>query len=173
MAEAFTGEIRLFAGDFAPRGWQFCDGQLIAISQNEVLFSLLGTLYGGDGRSTFALPDMRGRVSIHQGTGIGLTTRPMGQRMGLESVTIIDETMPTHSHILQATNTEAKYANPVGKILANASNKFYDDGEETTTVSLSSEAVGNSGDTESHINMMPCLCVNYIICLNSIYPNRN
>ena len=107
MSEPFIGEIRMFAGSFAPRGWALCDGQLLAVSQNDALFSLLGTIYGGDGRTTFGLPDMRGRIPIHFGSGPGLTPRTLGNKFGSEHETLITNQLPSHSHTLQANSQQA------------------------------------------------------------------
>lgn len=173
MSEPFVGEIRMFGGTFAPRGWAFCDGQLMAVSENDALFSLLGTTYGGDGRTTFGLPDMRGRLPVHQGSGPGLTSRRLGQGYGQENVTLTVNEMPAHRHGLMATTTEASSANPANDVLAS-----HTDGDKNYTAAsadiaaLSSDTVGNAGESRSHTNLMPTLCVNYIISLFGIYPSR-
>lgn len=117
MSDPFVGEIRMFAGNFAPRQWAFCNGQLMAISQNDALFSLLGTIYGGDGRSSFGIPDMRGRIPMHWGTGPGLTPRPIGQKMGVESVALTANQIPSHSHTMQASTDSVSSVNPTGTVL--------------------------------------------------------
>jgi len=113
MSEPFVGEIRMFAGNFAPRGWAFCDGQLLAVSQNDALFSLLGTIYGGDGRTTFGLPDMRGRTPLHAGQGPGLSNRRLGAKAGAENVTLTVNQLPSHRHDWQATTALASSQSPV------------------------------------------------------------
>lgn len=173
MSEPFVGEIRMFAGNFAPRGWAFCDGQLLAVSQNDALFSLLGTIYGGDGRTTFGLPDMRGRIPIHPGTGAGpgLSPRRIGQKAGSENVTLTENQLPVHSHTSASTNIANK-SNPSNNVLADSGrNNIYS--ENTTPANLSSSASPSVGGSQSHSNMMPYLCINYIIALFGIYPSRS
>ena len=173
MSEPFVGEIRMFAGNFAPRGWALCDGQLLAVSQNDALFSLLGTTYGGDGRTTFALPDMRGRLPVHQGQGPGLSMRRLGARYGEENVTLTVNEIPPHSHGLMASTAEASSPNPANDVLAS-----HTDGDESYTSSLSniqglsSDVVATTGGSRSHTNLMPALCVNYIIAMFGFYPSR-
>src|SRR6056297_3180065 len=127
MSEPFVGEIRMFAGNFAPRGWAFCDGQLLAVSQNDALFSLLGTIYGGDGRTTFALPDMRGRFPLHPGNGPGLPSYRQGQRGGRPELTLNQTELPAHSHsaTLKAGKVQATGKNPAGSVLGGASANMY------------------------------------------------
>jgi microcystin-dependent protein len=171
MSEPFVGEIRMFAGNFAPRGWAFCDGQLLAVSQNDALFSLLGTIYGGDGRTTFGLPDMRGRLPIHAGTGPGLSNRRLGARAGAESVTLTVNQLPPHSHTIQASADAATGPNPDGEVLAEiSSDRSYRNAADTA---LSSNALTAIGGSRSHTNLMPFLCVHFIIALVGIYPSRN
>ncbi len=175
MSEPFIGEITMFGGNFAPRGWAFCDGQLLAISQNDSLFSLLGTIYGGDGRTTFGLPDLRGRIPLHQGTGPGLSPRNLGSRGGEERVTLTTNQMPNHFHYVNANNAPGDQANPAGHVLAQptqGSNRLYDDVEPVDN-KLNSAAIGDSGGSLPHQNIMPFQCVNYIIALVGIYPSRN
>ncbi len=173
MSEPFVGEIRMFAGNFAPRGWAFCDGQLLATSQNDALFSLLGTIYGGDGRTTFGLPEMRGRVPVHQGTGPGLSQRRLGARYGAETETLTTSQLPSHNHggTLQANNGSASSADPVGNVPANANTTVYT--SEDIDTNFSSQAIANEGGSSSHNNLMPALCINFIIALVGIYPSRN
>lgn len=174
MSEPFVGEIRMFAGNFAPRGWAFCDGQLLAISQNDALFSLLGTIYGGDGRTTFGLPDMRGRIPLHQGQGPGLSSRRLGAKFGDESVTLTTNQLPSHSHGSVACNTAATTDSPQGKVLAKPNTEdMYTAPTAGTNVSLSPATIINSGGSRSHTNLMPTLCVNFIMALVGIYPSRN
>lgn len=172
MSEPFVGEIRMFAGNFAPRGWAFCDGQLIAVSQNDALFSLLSTTYGGDGRTTFALPDMRGRVPLHQGSGPGLSPRRLGSKGGTEDVTITSNQMASHSHSLNANTEDATAAQPMGAVVAKGVGvSFYKAAGQNESMAYS--AVTNTGGTQSHVNLMPTLCVNFIIALYGVYPSRN
>ncbi|CAM2007923.1 phage tail protein [Acanthopleuribacter pedis] len=171
MSEPFVGEIRMFAGNFAPRGWAFCDGQLLAVSQNDALFSLLGTIYGGDGRTTFGLPDMRGRIPIHAGSGPGLSPRRLGAKGGAENVTLTVNQLPSHGHPLRAVTTVADRSNPQGAVLA-ASLAADSYNTELPTEGLSSAAVSKLGGSRSHTNLMPYLCINFIIALFGIYPSR-
>ncbi len=169
MAEPFLGEIIMFGGNFAPRGWALCDGQLLAISQNDALFSLLGTIYGGDGRTTFGLPDLRGRAPIHEGSGPGLTPRTIGQKSGTETQSLSVGTMPAHTHTLAASSTEADSNAPAGKVLADTNSALYaGSGTEVPT----SIPIGNSGGGGAHENMMPFLVINFCIALQGLYPSR-
>ena len=173
MSEPFVGEIRMFAGNFAPRGWAFCDGQLLAISQNDALFSLLGTIYGGDGRTTFGLPDLRGRIPVHTGTGPGLTPRQIGYRGGVEQITLSKNELPVHGHPLLALDKPGDGGNPTNRTWAATSNAppFYSDAGPNLPMSQS--ATTSAGGSQSHSNMMPFLCVHFIIALFGIYPSRN
>lgn len=173
MSEPFVGEIRMFAGNFAPRGWAFCDGQLLAVSQNDALFSLLGTIYGGDGRTTFGLPDIRGRIPIHAGSGPGLSPRRLGAKAGTEKETLTVNELPSHSHGPMKASTAAGQENsPTGRLPANSpSVQLWV--EDQLTVNLANSAVSSLGGSRSHSNLMPFLCVNYIIALFGIYPSRN
>lgn len=174
MSEPFVGEIRMFAGNFAPRGWAFCDGQLLAVSQNDALFSLLGTIYGGDGRTTFGLPDMRGRLPLHAGTGPGLTQRRLGQKGGAENVTITVNTLPAHRHAVSASTEAGDAATPTNNVLARvtAGNPYFTPVDGVPTVQMASNAVSATGGSRSHDNLMPALCVHFIIALFGIYPSR-
>ena len=171
MSEPFVGEIRMFAGNFAPRNWAFCDGQLLAVSQNDALFSLLGTIYGGDGRTTFGLPDLRGRIPIHAGSGPGLSPRPLGQHQGTEAETVTVNQLPSHSHTVRASNAAASSTLPAGHALARPDKNLFR--ASGTTANMAAQAVGNSGGSQSHSNVMPFLCVHFIIALYGIYPSRN
>lgn len=165
----------MFAGNFAPRGYAFCDGQLLAVSQNDALFSLYGTIYGGDGRTTFGLPDLRGRVPIHQGQGPGLSSRRLGSKGGSENETLTTNQIPSHDHQLVANKNDATDPALNGKVLAAASaasgDLFY-----TTTgtqeVNLISGSIANTGGSRSHTNLMPTLCIHFIVALVGIYPSR-
>jgi microcystin-dependent protein len=171
MSEPFVGEIRMFAGDFAPRGWASCDGQLLAVSQNDALFSLLGTIHGGDGRTTFGLPDMRGRIPIHAGDGPALSVRQLGQKGGQERVTITQPELPAHSHDARASTNSATDNQPEGKVVSSSSatSRFV----ETTPTHNMASTVLDAGGSQPHDNLMPYLCVNFIIALFGIYPSRN
>jgi len=172
MSEPFVGEIRMFAGNFAPRGWAFCNGQLLAVSQNDALFSLLGTIYGGDGRTTFGLPDMRGRLPVHAGNGPGLSTRRLGAEGGSEQITLTVNHLPSHTHSFQATDQLADTSIPANKALAKSSSGDVYINENPDTA-LAGNAVSNFGGSQNHANLMPFLCVHFIIALIGIYPSRN
>jgi microcystin-dependent protein len=172
--EPFIGEIKLFAGNFAPRGWAFCDGQLLPISQWQALFSILGTMYGGDGRTTFALPDLRGRAPIHPGNGPGLSNYQVGEKGGVEQVTLTTNQMPTHTHSLNANTNTGDHPDPAGASLADTKGRDRDylkSGEVNT--SMSAQSIGNTGGGQPHENRPPYLAVNYIIALEGIYPSRS
>ena len=171
MSEPFVGEIRMFAGNFAPRGWAFCDGQLLAVSQNDALFSLLGTIYGGDGRTTFGLPDMRGRIPIHAGSGPGLSDRRLGAKSGSETATVDVTQLPAHTHSLASTNSVTE-GNPAGNVVADTGTKNIYADDAAPALNFSSSASQAVGGSQSHSNMMPYLCINYIIALFGIYPSR-
>ena len=162
----------MFAGTFAPRGWAFCDGQLLAVSQNDALFSLLGTIYGGDGRTTFGLPDARGRIPIHAGHGPGLSERRLGAKGGAEAVTLTVNQLPSHTHGMHASSSSASDNNPQDKLTADsASSEVYI--ESTPAVNLSNDAITSVGGSRSHTNLMPFLCVHFIVALFGIYPSRH
>ena len=171
MSEPFIGQITMFAGTFAPRNWAFCDGQLLPISGNSALFSLLGTTYGGDGRTTFQLPDLRGRVPMHAGSGPGLTNRTQGEKSGWESMTLNVNQIPAHNHAPQADNAFGDAKEPGGHLPAMA-----DDGERNYSSAGANTTMGstaNTGGGQSHTNMQPYLAIRYIIALQGIYPSRN
>jgi microcystin-dependent protein len=171
MSEPFVGEIRMFAGNYAPRGWAYCDGQLLAVSQNDALFSLLGTIYGGDGRTTFALPDLRGRIPIHAGAGPGLTNRSLGARGGAEKVTLTTNQLPAHSHPFQGTEQLGNTPNPSGNALAKSTTAdAYIN--EAPSAAMSPSAVTATGGGQSHDNMQPYLAIHFIIALWGVYPSR-
>lgn len=170
MSEPFVGEIRMFAGNFAPRGWAFCDGQLLSVSQNDALFSLLGTVYGGDGSTTFGLPDCRGRIPLHAGDGPGLSPRRLGAKGGAERVTLTVNQLPTHAHGVNATPVGAAANSPRDALIADSSGVDVFS-ESSPSESLSPNAVTSVGGSQSHDNLMPYLCVNFIISLFGIYPS--
>lgn len=168
MSDPYVGEIRLFGGNFAPVGWSLCQGQLLPISENEVLFNLIGTTYGGDGEQTFALPDLRGRVPMHQGALFG-TSYQMGEVAGTETVTLLPQHLPAHTHGLIASTAAASGATPAGAVLAATTVASYDSGAATTA--MASTAVGTAGGAQPHDNMAPTLAINYIIAMYGIYPS--
>ena len=166
MAQPYVGEIRMFAGNFAPAGWMFCEGQLLPISENETLFQLIGTTYGGDGQETFALPDLRGRIPIHQGNGFILA-----ETGGAEEITLTVSQIPVHTHPLLASNTVATDLAPGNKVVAESrpgSTNFYQD---DPTVQMAATAISPVGGSQPHINFQPYLCVNFIISLFGIFPS--
>ena len=173
MSEPFIGQITMFAGNFAPRNWAFCDGQLLAVSQNDALFSLLGTIYGGDGRTTFGLPELRGRIPIHQGTRPGGVPRSLGSKAGGETVTVTEQQLPTHSHTFQASTAAGNQNSPSGACLASSANiRIYRDVGTSTNLAPAT-ALTNAGGSQSHTNLAPFQCINYIIALAGVYPSRN
>ncbi|MEM7054292.1 MAG: tail fiber protein [Pseudomonadota bacterium] len=173
MSEPFVAEIRIFAGNFAPRGWAFCDGQLLPIAQNTALFSLIGTTYGGDGRSTTALPDLQGRVPMHPGRGPGLTSRRLGQRGGVETVSLSEAQMPNHTHSMTAETEAGESLNPSNNSLARSGGAFsYQQNTTSNLVSLDSRALPNTGGSQPHNNLQPFIAMNFIIALVGLYPSR-
>lgn len=171
--EPIIGQIMLFAGNFAPRQWAFCDGQLMPIAENSALYSILGTTYGGDGRTTFALPDLRGRVPMHPGQGPGLSNRALGQRLGEESVPLTAAQMPSHSHELVASNSPSNSDRPGDAMLGRASVYVSAPPPGDPTAALADASVAAAGGSQAHDNMQPSLGVNYIIALQGIYPSRS
>lgn len=173
MSEPFVGEIRMFAGNFAPRGWAFCDGQLLAVSQNDALFSLFGTTYGGDGRTTFGLPDLRGRVPLHAGSGPELSPRRLGSKSGEERVTVTVNQLPSHNHgPLGCTNDLGNVRPAVGNVLAlTTAEDLY--GPGASPANMSAAAVSSVGGSREHTNLMPFLCIHFIVALIGIYPSRH
>jgi microcystin-dependent protein len=171
--EAFLATILLFAGNFAPRGWAFCNGQLIAISQNTALFSLLGTTYGGDGITTFALPNLQGRVPIHFGQGAGLSTYSLGQTGGTENTTLALSNLPQHNHALNATTQAGSTSVPTGAYLGNTGALDKEYNTTGTIVAMNAGAIGMAGQSQPFNNLQPYLAVNFIIALQGIYPSRN
>ncbi len=171
MSEPFIGEIRLFAGNFAPLGWAFCAGQSLPIANNEALFTLIGTTYGGDGQQTFALPDLRGRVPMHQRQGPGLSPRVIGEQGGNETVTLQATQMPMHTHALHASTAAASLSSPSGAVLAATSVASYD--AAAATAPMAAMAVGAAGNTQPHENMAPTVAINYIIALFGIFPSQS
>jgi microcystin-dependent protein len=170
MSQPYVGEIRMFAGNFAPLGWQFCDGSILSIFDNEVLFTLIGTTYGGDGQNTFAVPDLRGRMPIHQGAGPGLSNRSIGELAGTENVTIINSQLPAHSHTVQVSSNTGTIGTPsAGVTLGVADVDLYI--AESPTVNMNALSISNTGGSQPHSNIQPYLAVNFIISLFGIFPS--
>jgi microcystin-dependent protein len=166
MAQPYVGEIRMFGGNFAPAGWMFCEGQLLPISENETLFNLIGTTYGGDGQSTFALPDLRGRLPVHQGGGFILA-----ETGGAEEVTLTVQQIPAHTHALLATTSLGTQLNPGNNLVAQASSiKMYR--QQTANTAGTATAVGPTGGSQPHTNFQPYLCIDFIISLFGIFPSQ-
>ncbi len=168
MSTPYIGEIRMFAGNFAPLGWAFCDGQLLPISENETLFNLIGTTYGGDGQQTFQLPDLRGRVPIHTGTGPGLGTYVIGQAAGVESVTLTTTQIPAHNHIWQAGAGDT-FTDPTGRVVAGALRMFV---LGTPGAAPMSSVAATVGGSQPHTNLQPVLAISFIISLYGIFPSQ-
>jgi len=163
VSSPYLGEIRLFAGNFAPTGWALCQGQTLQISGNDALFALIGTTYGGDGQNTFNLPDLRGRVPVHVGTGYAL-----GQSGGEETVTLTAAQLPSHGHAPQAASNSAASPDPGGNVWATASDTPYS--TSTPTAAMNAQTVGSAGGSQPHDNMLPFVALNFIIALNGVYP---
>jgi microcystin-dependent protein len=163
MAEPFLSEIRIMSFDFAPKGWALCNGQLLPINQNQALFSLLGTTFGGDGRVNFGLPDLRGRVPIHVGSG-----HTLGERGGEQAHTLSIAEIPTHTHVLQGINTNAVTNAPLGNSLANTTALYH---QPTNLISLNPGSVGPVGGSQAHLNMQPFLTLSFCIALQGIFPS--
>ena len=172
MAQPFVGEIRIFAGNFNPNGWLFCDGQLLPISENETLFQLIGTTYGGDGESTFALPDLQGRIPVHNGTFAG-TTFQIGEKAGSESVTLTTQQIPIHTHVQQCSSGgQVNTSNPQAGIAAPSDISQYSTAGATVQMGTPPTSSDIAGGSQPHENFMPYLCVNFIISLFGIFPQR-
>jgi len=167
MSSPFIGEIRMFAGNFAPVGWAFCNGALIPISENDALFNLIGTTYGGDGQTTFALPNLQSRVPVHVGPGFAL-----GQSGGAETVTLTTSQIPAHGHVPQCNSNQATAAGPAGNVWAvpNPSVTIYE--TVAPTLAMDPAAVGSAGGSQPHDNMIPFLVVNFILSLFGIFPSQ-
>jgi microcystin-dependent protein len=175
MGQPYVGEIRMFAGNFAPAGWMFCSGQLLPISENETLFQLIGTTYGGDGQSTFALPNLMSRVPIHQGTGSAGGTYVLAQTGGVEEVTLNVQQIPNHTHALLANGSSATSSNPGQNVFGNVSgfDAYFDGLNFDSPAFLNTSAVAPIGGSQPHNNMQPYLCINFIISLFGIFPTLN
>jgi microcystin-dependent protein len=176
MSDQFVAEIRIFPFNFAPKGWAFCDGQLLPISQNTALFSLLGTTYGGDGKSTFGLPNMQGNTPMQQGQGPGLSLRDLGEIAGEATVTLLQTEMPAHSHGAQAGPNTTQLPTPVGNVwtsgLKTGPSLYTPSGTQSNDVAMSPLATSVAGGSLPHNNMMPYLTLNFCIALQGIFPAR-
>ena len=172
MPEPYVGEIRMFAGNFNPTGWMFCEGQLLPISENEVLFQLIGTTYGGDGQSTFALPDLRGRIPLHMGTGGDGITYQIGEQAGTEEVTLTTQQIPIHTHAqLCSTGAGATQSDPVNAIASKGVLSQYSSAGATVSMGNPPMSSDIAGGSQPHTNFMPYLCINFIISLFGQYPS--
>ncbi len=177
--DPFVAEIRILPFSFAPKGWAFCDGQLLPISQNTALFSLLGTVYGGDGKSTFALPNLQGALALHSGQGNGLQEWFLGQYQGSEAVTLLQTEIPAHNHLVNANTINATTADPAANILARGNFNFQGNtgsvpmySASATNVAMNQQALAVGGGSLPHNNMMPYLTLNYCIALQGVFPAR-
>lgn len=170
MSQNFIGEIQLFSFGFAPRGWAFCAGQLLPINQNQALFSLLGTAFGGNGTTTFALPDLRGRAPLHWGNGPGLPSVVLGERAGAESVTLTQSEMPAHNHIASASSAAPTVGAPTGNAWATGGLTAYGNPPNSP---MAATALANAGGSQPHSNIQPSLALNFCIALQGIFPSRN
>jgi microcystin-dependent protein len=176
MSSPYIGEIRMFGGNFAPAGWAFCDGSLVAISQNDALFNLIGTTYGGDGQATFALPDLRGRLPLHQGQGTGLSNYTLGETGGVEQVTLTVNQIPVHNHALNAAST-GQVLSPLNALPAVATStqtgvEVYGPVAANPTT-FNNQTIAADGGSQPHSNFQPYLCVDFIISLFGIFPSQN
>lgn len=177
MAESYLGEIRMFGGTFPPLKWAFCDGQMVSITQNEALYSLIGTIYGGDGRSSFQFPDMRGRIPVHHGTGPGLSSMNIGLHYGVEEVTLSESEIPSHSHAFQASKDSASSPSPTNMVLGGVEepDAIYTmtPDPQRSRAQMNENSVLTSGHSKAHSNMMSYQVVSFILSLAGSYPSRN
>ncbi|MBK7427711.1 MAG: phage tail protein [Saprospiraceae bacterium] len=172
MGQPYVGEIRMFAGNFAPNGWLFCDGQTLPISENEVLFQLIGTTYGGDGEETFNLPNLQSRIPLHMGTGPDGTTYQLGEQAGTEDVTLTVQQIPAHNHAWLGNANNGGGTSPAGSYLArNASSEFYTSDTSGGLEALNANSVSATGGSQPHTNVQPFLCINFIISLFGVFPS--
>jgi microcystin-dependent protein len=172
MTQPYIGEIRMFGGNFAPYGWAFCNGALQSISQNDTLYNLIGTTYGGDGQQTFALPDLQGHIPIHQGQGNGLSTYVLGQKAGSETVTLTSSQLPSHPHTAMGSATGTQQTNPANATWGNNQlpNTFGPGTSANGTMNMGSTSM--TGNSQPHDNLIPFLVVSFIIALTGIYPSQ-
>lgn len=172
MSNPFIGEIRMFGGNFAPAGWMFCDGQLLPISENDALFTLIGTTYGGDGQETFALPNLQSRVPIHAGTGPGGTTYQLAEMAGTEQETLTVQQIPSHTHAFLGSTTAATLTSPKDSVVATSAQVDYLT-IATASIAMNANAITPAGGSQPHENCQPFLCINYIISLFGIFPRQS
>jgi microcystin-dependent protein len=173
MADPFVAEIRIFPFNFAPKGWAWCDGQLMPLSQNTALFSLLGTTYGGNGKSNFALPDLQGRAPMHPGQGPGLSLHDLGETSGSETVTLLESEIPAHSHVMRAVSQPGDLADPAGRAIARASSgNPYQSVTNSNVVQMSDQALAPAGGDQPHNNLQPFLTFYFNIALQGVFPPR-
>ncbi len=170
MSEPFIAEIRIFAGNFAPSGWAFCNGQLLPISQNTALFSLIGTTYGGDGESTTALPNLQGRAPMHPGPGPGLTPRLLGQQGGVDQVTLAESQIPSHDHTLKGSGPASTNSPTNAGLATNPTVRSYH--ASSNLVDLAPGALASTGGGQAHNNLQPYIAMNFIIALVGLYPSE-
>jgi len=171
MSEPFIAEVKIWAGNFAPRGWAFCQGQLLPLAQNTALFSLIGTYYGGDGRTTMGLPNLQGRAAMHAGSGSGLTPRQLGEKGGEPNVTLISAQMPSHNHNAMGAGLSANQVSPAGNTWSGSAQRTYSAGNPDQ--SMNPAALQPSGGGQPHNNWHPYLVLDFIIALVGIYPQRS
>jgi microcystin-dependent protein len=171
MGQPYVGEIRMFGGTFAPSGWAFCNGAILPISENEVLFQLIGTTYGGNGSTNFALPNLQSRLPVHQGQGPGLSNQIIGQSAGTETVTLTLSQIPSHNHTFNISTTSAAASSPQNNVLANGTANLYL--RDTTTNNMNANAIGIAGGSQPHDNIMPFLCITFIISLFGVFPSQS
>ena len=167
MGEPYIGEIRIFAGNFAPNGWMFCEGQLLPISENDALFTLIGTTYGGDGQETFALPDLRGRLPVHQGNG-----KVLAETGGAEEITLTVQQIPIHNHGLLCSSAVGAQSSPAGNFYAASGTQLYADPPVAAPIAMKATLVGPTGGSQPHTNFAPYLCVNFILSLFGVFPSQ-
>lgn len=173
MASPFLSEIRMFGGNFAPRGYAFCQGQLLSIAQNTALFALIGTIYGGNGQTTFAMPDYRGRVPVGQGTGPGLSLRTQGEQAGTETVTLLATQIPAHTHTVACNIGGGNSSTPAGSFFAANANTGQPQFAAAPNAAMSPASVSPNAAAQPHSNLMPYLGINFIIALQGVFPSRN
>ena len=172
MAQPFVGEIRMFAGNFPPNGWLFCEGQVLPISENDVLFQLIGTTYGGDGEETFALPDLRGRIPVHMGQGAGISDRMIGEAGGEEQVTLATHQIPAHSHLMVVSEAIANLSSPANAMLGVSSQATVFFGDPPGNTTMHPATIEARGGSQPHSNVQPYLCINFIISLFGVFPSQ-
>jgi len=170
VADPYIGEIRMFGGNFAPVGWAFCEGQTLPISENDALFTLIGTTYGGDGQETFNLPDLQSRIPIHQGTGPGLSSHVIGEAAGVESVTLTTQQIPVHNHAFIASTATGTQNTPVNNMVASSASNRFRPGIPADP--FPPTLIQPAGGSQPHENLMPYICINYIISLFGIFPSQ-